>query len=357
MNLGVYCETLEPDALQDPEVKDLLAAYKVTLGHALRYPEEGGGFDPDLLSSRLDLACRLRESECGYALWPLLPKSMGYWVNERNLDATDRMADAIIEGCRRFGAKPDLLIMDVETSWQQTEAVLFPGPPAWRKAFSVLHMLFANRDPARFARSVSRLSSIVDRLRREVAPVAATAFPLLVADLAVQGNAMQDYLEMPVFPVKFDAWNAMFYNSYMPAAMPWLVPHEGAARMLYEYASILSGRFGQGAWITLGSTWEGVLPGNEGRTYPRAEMLAPDVASAKAAGVATLWLYCLEGVLYQDQKLTKRRPRDEAERFFAVMSETPAAEPAMNPKWSRGRRILERIAKDRRKAAYGWDKI
>ena len=352
MDIGIYCETLDAKTLAAPDVLSLLGSRAATLGHALRFDER---FDPDALAPHLELGEWLRSAGGRYALWPLVPKSLGYWVHEGNLDAVDRMADALLAGCARFGARPDLWVIDVEMSWRQMEALVFPGPPPWRRALSAVRLAFHNRDPRRFARSAARLAKIVARLREGGTPVAATVFPFLIADLAAGGHALQDYLEMPVFPVPFDAWNAMFYNSYIPHAAPFLVPPAAAPRALFEYMGVLAARAGAGAWVTLGSTWEGVLPGNEGKTYTTPAQIAPDVAAARAAGIETVWLYCLEGVLYADQKLTRRRPIAESEAFLDVLRTTPAREPPPDPKWTRGRRILERLVRDRRKGAYGWE--
>jgi hypothetical protein len=352
MNVGVYCETLDARTLAAPDVLSLLGSRRATLGHALRADER---FDPDALARCLELGRRLREAGGRYALWPLVPKAQGYWVNERNLDAVDRLADALLEGCTRLGATPDLWVIDVETPWQQMERAFFPGRPAWRKAASAIRLAVSNRDPKRFARAAARLERIVGRLRAPGVPAAATVFPFLLADLATGGHALQDFLEMPVFPVRFDAWNVMFYNSYLPAAAPLIVPPDAAARALYEYMRLLADRVGSKAWVTLGSTWEGVLPGNAGKVFASPEALAPDVAAARAAGIETVWLYCLEGVLYSDQALTRRRPLAESERFLDVLTATPPAEPPPHPKWTRGRRLLERLVRDRRKSAYRWD--
>ena len=156
---------------------------------------------------------------------------------------------------------------------------------------------------------------------------------------------------------QWGTWNypqgAMFYNSYLPQAVPLLIPPEAAPRFLFEYASELRRRFADQAWITLGSTWEGVLPGNEGKVYRAAAQLAPDIAATKAAGVKTIWLYCLEGVLFSDEKLAVRRTRAEAEAFFRTIVDTPASEPSADAHWSRNRSILERLLRDRLNFLYG----
>lgn len=351
-NLGVYCETLSPAELSRPDILELLGRHRVTLGHAIRFEEKDGRFAPDRVAPYLELAERLREAGGKYAFWPLLPKSMGYWINERNIDAVERMTDALLEGCRRWGAKPDLVVADVETPWQQMEQVFFAGPPPWRKAISFLKYMLINRNPRRFAWATARLSEIVRRLQAELAPVSCAVFPFLVADLVNDGNALQDYLEMPVFPVPFDAYNVMFYNSYIPAAVPMLVPPDAASRFLFEYAGELAQRRPGKAWVTLGSTWEGVLPGNEGKVYTRPEQLADDVAAAKAAGIEHLWLYCLEGVLYADQKLTEKRTPKQARAFFEVLQNTEPRRPPVHPIWSSRRPIMERLLKDRFKKSY-----
>lgn len=354
MNLGVYCETLPPETLAAPDVLRLLGERGVTLAQAVRFDDTNAAFDAARFFPALELGGSLRRAGARLALWPLLPKALGYWINERNLDAVDRLMDALLDACRRFGARPDLVVFDVETPWPQMEILLFPGLPAWRRLLSGARFLVENRNPRRFAWSCRRLAAIVTRLQRERLPVAATVFPLLTADLANGGDFLQDLLEMPVFRPPFDAWNAMVYTSYLPAAAPWLVPPAAAPRYAFECARDLVQRFGAKAWITLGSTWEGVVPGNEGKHYPHAAQLAADVAAVKAAGGETLWLYCLEGVLFGDQRLTERRPRAESEAFFRVLAETPPRTPLPHAGLDRGRSILEALTHDRLRRFYGW---
>jgi hypothetical protein len=353
MNLGVYCETLSPAALAAPDVLRLLGDHRVALGLAVPFAGADGRFDPAQFFPALALGEKLRRAGAHLAVWPLLPKPLGYWINERNLDAADRLIDALLEACRRFGDRPDLVVFDVETPWPQMEILMFPGLAAWRRVLSGARRLVENRNPRRYAWSCARLGEIVARVRGAGIAASVAAFALLIADLVNDGDFLQDLLEMPVFRPSFDGYNAMIYNSYLPAAAPWLVPPTGAPRFAYEYARELVGRFGARAWATLGSTWEGVLPGNEGKIFRHAADLAPDVAAVKAAGVDTIWLYCLEGVLFRDQQLTERRPPAETETFFRVLAETPARTPAPHAGWTRGRRRLESLARDRLKRFYG----
>ena len=61
-------------------------------------------------------------------------------------------------------------------------------------------------------------------------------------------------------------------------------------------------------------------------------------------------------MLYNDRKLTQKRNIAESARFFEAIVETPAKEPEPHPGWSRSRRIMERLGRDRFKGSYGWDK-
>jgi len=354
VSLGVYCETLAPRELDRPDVLGLLGEFRVTLGHAVRFTETSGAFDPDRVRPYLELGDKIRAAGGGLFVWPLLPKLLGYWWNERNLDAADRLANALLEGIRRHGVAPDGVVLDMEPPWNQAAAVLFPGPGPASRAVSLARYFLENRNPRRFAWSVGRLREIVARLRGTGLAVSSAVIPFLIADLIHEGNLLQDYLETPVFPLPFDGYNAMFYNSYLPIAAAALVPPGAAARCLFEYMRELATLFGDRAWVTLGSTWEGVIPGNAGLAYDRADQLVGDVAAAKAAGIGSLWLFCLEGVLYADQGLTRRREQLDSKAFFSVLRDTPAAEPAAHTGWSRRRRVLEWVTRDRRPWAYGW---
>ena len=354
MDLGVYSETLSPKEIEKADIVPLLGSLGVTLAQAVPFRNEDCDFDPDQVLPYLELGCRLREYGGRYALWPLLPKVHGYWINERNLDAVDAMADALLEGAHRFGAAPDLLVADVETPWQQMEKAFLPGSSLPDRIGTLIRMYAGNRNPKRFATSVHRLTRIVRRLRQGLAPVSAAVFPFLIADLMNDGHMLQDLLEMPVFPVPFDAYNVMFYNSYIPALAPFLLPKDGADRALYEYMSALTARIGPKTWITLGSTYEGVLPGTEGMVYTAPADMVRDIGAAKAAGVDTIWIYCLEGILFSNIKQARRRTTRESRAFFETILDTPAKRPHPHPGWTLRRTILERVVKDRRKGSYDW---
>jgi hypothetical protein len=354
VELGVYCETLAPEELAEPRFLDLVAEFRLTLGHALVFNDAGGAFSPDHAARHLELAAKVRAAGGRYGIWPLLPKSMGYWPNERNIHEFDRLADTLLASFERYGHTPELIVIDPETPWQQMAAVFFPGPPPWSRALSLAKMLLGNRNPRRFAWATARLREIVGRFQQAGCEVSSAAFPFLIGDLINDGHALQDYLEMPVFPVPFDGFNAMFYNSYLPTAAAPLLPPGSAPRFLFEYAGELAARYGDRAWVTLGSTWEGVIPGNAGHIYRAPVELTDDVAAAKAAGIQTLWLYCLEGVLFSDHALTARRKTSESAGFFSVLRDTPSAEPAQHAGWAARRRLFERLTRDRLRWAYGW---
>ncbi|MDP8222931.1 MAG: hypothetical protein P9L99_06190 [Candidatus Lernaella stagnicola] len=354
MQLGVYCETLTPQRLAEPDVLSLLSEFDVTLAHAIQFTHLGGDFRPEHAARHLEFAAKLKEAGGRYAWWPLLPKAFGYWPNERNLGAFERLIDTLLLACEKYGASPDLIVFDIETPWRQIEKIFFPGVPALDRALAVAKMLLGNRNPRRFAWAAGKLQEIVSRVQCAGIQTAAAAFAFLIADLVRNGHVLQDYLEMPIFPVKFDGYNGMFYTSYVPKAAPMIVPKAGASRFVYEYARVLSENFGDRAWITLGSTWEGVIPGNEGLAYDRPAQLIADAAAAKAAGIGHLWLYCLEGVLYKDQALLKPRTQEERRAFFDVLRSTPTAEPAPHSGWSRGRRRLEWAAGDWLRWSYDW---
>lgn len=356
-NLGVYCEILTPKDLSAPDIIQLLGEFNVTLGHGIVFSEIDGDSSRKKLASYLELADKLRQTGSALALWPLLPKSMGYWINERNLDKFDRLADFLLESFAHFGVKPDLIIADIETPWSQLASTFMPGPRLWEKVLNILLMYIGNRNPARFAWSVSKLSKIVDRLQAQGAPVSCAVFPLLVADLCAKGDMLQDVLEMPVFRVPFSILNLMFYNSYVPKEVPLFIPPGSQQRALYEYAKEMKNNFGKKAWLTIGSTWEGVIPGNEGKAYNSPEDILPDIGAAKAAGIDNLWLYCLEGVLFSDHALSNRRSISQSREFFSLMKNSPPKTPLPHPGWTRGRNILETLVKDRYKSLYHWEQF
>ncbi len=340
MQLGVYNETLSPGQLMALGAPGLLGEFQAALGLAVFLPTQpppkrGVGTWGDLLA----LAHALHQHGAKLVLWPLVEKENGYWIHEGNVALAHQRLNGLLDLFERHRAPLHGVVLDLETPWETAHAIprlLGRGDllGAWR-------LLASHRQPARFGQAVAALEDWRLALKTRGLSTWAAIIPFCAEELETGGVWLQDMLETPCFSNPWDHPNLMLYNSYLPHHVPLLRLGGAAQRLVYEYGLLLRRHAGEGAAITLGSTWEGVIAGNKGLHFHHPRQLAPDVAAARAAGVRHLWLYCLEGVLFQDQALRRPRLPDEQRAWLSVLRDTPAAVPPPSPALTLARSALQ----------------
>lgn len=328
LKLGVYVETLPPELLTTPDVRDLLRAFRPDVGMGFDLPYGPTTKENEAYYDRYVRAVEtLAADGVRLFLWPLARKKDGYWLSERNVKLFQAGLEHFCDHAARRGVPLPGFIHDIELPWKQsmwfTEALKRPltMPIALGRA------LITNRNPLRFRAASRSMTDMLDMLRPRTETSYTAVIPFCMEDLAAGGFVLQDALETPVFSVPWDHYNLMIYNSYLPVHYSFMVSRKSASRLLFEYVSELREARGDAACVTLGSTWEGIIPGNKELIFRTPDDLRPDIAAAKAAGATTMWLYCLEGVLFEDFNLAVRRSASDSAAWFEIFANTDAAEP------------------------------
>lgn len=268
-----------------------------------------------------DLATLLRgcaERGLEPALWPLLPVEEGYFPNEGNLDRFGRLVETLVEGASKAGAGPAWMVVDLEPPLDRGMGVL-RGPPL-RRLSRLLRWPLETLRPERFEAARGALRGMVRDLRRSGwRTLCAAGFPVLDQPEGTAG--FEDLMESPVFEVGFDRVSFMLYSSMVPG----LGGPRGNPAWVHSYAREARRRLGSAAAVSLGVAGRGVLEME--RLMAGPEVLARDVAAARAAGISDIALYNLEGSL-----------RDPAGWFGALKA--PAREPRTSVAVEMSREIL-----------------
>ncbi|MDP8255159.1 MAG: hypothetical protein P9M14_05375 [Candidatus Alcyoniella australis] len=344
--LGAYAETMPLDELSHRRTLEIVQRYNLTVAYAVPLPLEPIAVDDRFWNGIRRWIDTFNQRGGRALLWPLLPKDHGYWLNERN---ARRFAESMSRLLDWFdNCKADLpgVVYDVETPWQQMSAMLDPQTCGLSKAAELLKFALENRNPRRFAGASQEIERMVRAVAQRCETNYVAVFPLLLADLLVEGYRLQDLLEMPIFSVDYRNYNLMMYTSYLGDLMGNLLDRRGVTRMVFEQSRLLRERFGDHGQITLGSNYEAVLPGKPLRTYGGPEDMRCDVAAAKAAGIKEFWLYCLEGVLYSDGAGTRRRSERDARAWFEMLIEAQPAEPEPSRRYTWLRNVASVLNRD-----------
>lgn len=299
---------------------DLLARHKVSPCLAVK------GWSPDLAGFLKE--CRGRGLEP--ALWPLLPLDQGYFPNEQNLEPFGRLVSKLVEGASLAGVEPAWMAIDLEPPLDKGMEIL-QGPPG-RRLSRLLRWPLETLRPGRFEEAREALRRMVRNLRKEGwRTLCAAGFPVLDQPEGTAG--LEDLLESPVLGVEFDRVSFMLYSSMLPG----LGGARGNPAWVHSYAREARRRLGNAAAVSLGVTGRGVLEMETLMAGP--EVLARDVAAARAAGISDIALYNLEGALRDPEGWlgALKAPAREPRKSVAVeASRTGLRAGAMAAEWVRG---------------------
>jgi len=243
----------------------------------------------------------------------MLERAAGRWPNVENLERWRAFTERTLETLAARDLLPETLAVDLEPPMHELDGALHGSARVlgrWTRRRGV-------------GRARAELSTFVEGMRARGLEVLAATIPAVLADPKTR-RGWQRALGTPVDRVGFDRVSPMAYTSLFAGYSRGLIRREDALSLLAMCARASRARWGDRAGICLGTTGPGVL-GDE-PAWDTAEMLAEDVAEARAAGVEDIAVFDLTGML-------ARRP---VERWLDALVET---EPA-----PRSRRLTPRAA-------------
>jgi hypothetical protein len=268
----VWSELLPLKKLGEREVLDLLVRFDLQLLAAVR---------PTDMSDVRDLVRRCRDAGVSIGLWPMLDDSHGRWPSAVNISQFRTWVLALMKHLE--GDLPDEIAMDLE-------------PP-----FGLVSRIFSQQKTS--PNSMAR-SSMADTRRDLVAlhndlcaygvACSAAVVPMVLFDRREEGG-WQQIFGTPIDGIPWSHVSVMAYTSILEGWSRGVLSRASVKALLAALATTTVARYGHAAGISLGAVHVGAL-GDE-PIYRSPDELHEDVSIATAAGVETLTLFDLSGVL------------------------------------------------------------
>jgi len=227
-------------------------------------------------------------------LWILLPDKLGYWANESNAQEFSQRVEEIISFTKQKGVYLPLIAVDLETPFN-SYLDLKNAKTFWQKIIILKKIIKENKNPQRFIKASEIYSHLLEKLHQQNIKTLVAVAPLVINDFVYSSYKIQNILETPISTINWDLISFMFYNSMNVGYSKGLINYADAHYLLYLYAKQAQKFLGDRASFSLGVTYLGKL-GDE-PYYKSYRQLIPDIAATKSAGIKSLGLYNLEGVL------------------------------------------------------------
>lgn len=227
-------------------------------------------------------------------LWVLLPDKLGYWPNEGNAQQFSEQVEEILNLINQKGVHLPYIAVDLETPFN-SYLDLKNAKSLVQKILILKKIIKENKNPQRFIKASEIYSKLLEKLHHQNIKTLIAVAPLVLNDFVYSSYKIQNILETPIATINWDLISFMFYNSMNVGYSKGILNYKDAHYLLYLYAQMANNFLGERASFSLGVTYIGKL-GDE-PYYKSYKQLIPDIASTKAAGIKSLGLYNLEGVL------------------------------------------------------------
>ena len=285
MNLRVWSERLSYEELAAPAVLDLLRRYDVTLGVQVTPAQRTQAGD-----ALLALIHQSAEAGVPLALWPTLDEEAGPWANERNVEEFSDFVDELLDWTESEHAKVPWIAVDLQMPREQAERYTQASGLGW--FLQLFRLMRSNLSRKRFMAASGEFQSLQTCIADYGAHTVARVMDPVVADLATDGIAWQDFLETPVTTVMWEYVALTYYGSVVSGGS--IAPAD-ARSLLYQACQAVQARYGDHAIVSLGLCGAATRSGES--FYATPADLQPDVAAALAAGVQNIALADLAGIL------------------------------------------------------------
>jgi hypothetical protein len=278
----VFSEEVPFELLASARVLRLLAERDLGLCFAVR---------PDTLQLASAVVQACREGGVSVGVWPMLRDEDGRFAHVRNLllfhDFTARLLDALGDA----GTLPDDVLVDLEPSIDPLRSLVLHGAGALRH----LPLAEVPSGPS-FAEGSRRLQELARFVSGLGVSVSFAVVPLLL--WGERGPTWERLLGTPLPEGSADRVEGMLYTSMIEGWSAGALSRRDAEALLVRGAEATRRRFGERAGVALGAVGPGALRSEP--TYRGPDELARDVALALGAGVTSLSLFDLGGVLARE---------------------------------------------------------
>ena len=289
--------------LAEPDLVNLFKKYNIFLCLCVR---------EDQLNQDLDHIYSVYEKEGLHILfWPLLPRKYGLYLNQYTTDEYLEYLDVIFDWAEKHGHHIEALVVDVE-----------PGNP------KIIKKLKKQKGKIPFEKTIEDFNRIIEKIHKHNCLAVGVGFPFVIDDRIRGTHGWEKFFGGPVATVEWDYFAVMMYSSWF---VEWFkVSWDTAHWMDYIYAIDLKKLWGDKAAVAVGVTSPG--EGQEKVIYETPQMIAPAISAIRKAGIESIGVYDLKGILASGNP----------EAWFKVIKEAP---PALPEKGEKKAKILRGIIK------------
>lgn len=307
MKTRIWCEFTSPKDVCRDYVLKLLKKYDVTLNYKLEY----GQVDDDFFA----MLKTYNEAGIPISIWATLSDDMGYWINERNAHHFDAYIRALVENLESRGLKIEGVCIDMEAPLKDVRRIISPKNRL-DACLAFGKLLTHNLNKKRYNAAKSILQETARFLREKGLESYSTSLRFCYYDLKHKTELVQNAMEVPVFDVKWDKYNLMYYATMMRQELKPL-KKTNVDYMIYYQVMHLKSKLKDKLAISVGLTNTGKL-GNE-PYYESMEEFEKDIGILKACGVDDFALFSLDGI-NEEKKL---------EGFLKIMHNAQAFRPEL----------------------------
>ena len=219
--------------------------------------------------------------------WLLLTKQHGYWINKWNLDLTEKFVRRFISEMRSHGLAVNWLTFDIEPPAELMHKLEKSGKD--KDLFGLLHVLKHSSEGGAIIEAQHKLQNFVENLQKEGIRVHAVTTPLVLHDLENHEMRIQSALGVPF---QFIPWDEVSFMVYREEYIRML--GEIGGDVVYQYAKLARGYFGEKTALDLGEVGSAVFP-YIFTGYTNSGQMQMDLEAGLAAGIFKFHIYSLEG--------------------------------------------------------------
>lgn len=301
---SVCAEFLPPRELVRPEVLRLLLRRRIAPLVAAR-----AGDDHEVLAALRPYA----EAGLEAGAWPLLDDADGYWPAVANAAAAARRVVDLADRAQRDRLVLPRVLIDLEPPLDGLQRLR--ALPPWHAALGLARGAAFALSRTAFTDAEDAYAALHKALARRRIRALAVAWPTVAGDFgAAPRRAMQRLASAPLC-CGWDRIGVLVYGSMIAGWSRGALDVDDARWYAHRVLSRLSRRMPRRTAAFVGLVGHGKL-GDE-PSYDHPDEIRRDVASARAAGVAEVSLFCLEGVL----------GRSDPERWLDAFVEERAMRP------------------------------
>lgn len=291
---SITASDLSYERLAEDDIVSLLRNYNIGIIIAVRENQLG-----DELDRLLDIYER---NGITVSLSPLLSEEQGIYLNKSTAELYLNLTKKVLQWTDMNRHPITEIVADIEPSYICGMDQYFNFRRFW-----------GDMDKNSFNSSISDFQAIISEIKSHGCTAVSCVTWFTIEDRLLGNTAWQDFFGGPSISVGWDSTMIMMYSEwFLKSGRIIGVDRHTADTLIYRYCSDISKLWGDSGGIILGS-----ITGDKGSMYSSGADISKTVAAARAAGVKSICLYDLKGMLQSG----------DMDTWFITLTETEPAVP------------------------------